>query len=239
MTQQAGAAITLEQIRLRLGTMDFAFDAQIAPGKITAITGASGSGKSTMLNLIAGFEQPATGRVLINGEDVSMHAPGERPVSLVFQDHNLFAHLDIATNVGLGISSSLRLTRVDQQSISEALTRVGLEGYEKRHPATLSGGEKQRVAFARALVRRKPVLLLDEPFAALDPGLRASMAELLKALHQETGNSVLIVTHDMRDVERLADDVIFIDQGTIAVHCSQSAFFESDQIETLKSFLNL
>lgn len=238
MTHLAGAAITLDQIRLRLGTVDFAFDAQIAPGKITAITGASGSGKSTMLNLIAGFEQPATGRVLMNGQDVSRHAPGDRPVSLVFQDHNLFAHLDVATNVGLGISPSLRLTREDQQAISLALTRVGLKGCEKRVPATLSGGEKQRVAFARALVRRKPVLLLDEPFAALDPGLRASMAELLVALHQETGNSVLIVTHDMRDVERLANDVIFIDHGTIAVHCSQSAFFAGEQSETLKSFLN-
>lgn len=238
MTMHAGATIALEQIRLRLGTVDFAFDAHIAPGKITAITGASGAGKSTLLNLIAGFEQPATGRVLINGEDVSGHAPGKRPISLVFQDHNLFAHLDVATNVGLGISPSLRLTRADQQTIALSLARVGLSGYEKRHPATLSGGEKQRVAFARALVRRKPVLLLDEPFAALDPGLRASMADLLVALHQETGNSVLIVTHDMRDVERLADDVIFIDHGAIAVHCSQSAFFAGDQIETLKSFLD-
>jgi thiamine transport system ATP-binding protein len=231
------AAICLEKITLTLGTVEFAFDAQIAPGKITAITGASGSGKSTLLNVIAGFEQPSHGRVLINGHDATQLSPGERPVSLVFQDHNLFAHLDLATNIGLGIDPALRLKTADRATIAHALQRVGLAGFEKRMPSSLSGGEKQRTAFARALVRDKPVLLLDEPFAALDPGLRASMAELLLTLHRETGNSVLIVTHDPRDVERLADDVIFIDHGTIDLHCSKTAFFTAEKSQALKSFL--
>jgi thiamine transport system ATP-binding protein len=235
MTTVQSAAITLDQVRLTLGAVDFAFDATIKQGQITAITGASGAGKSTLLNVIAGFEQPASGRVIINGQDVTHSAPGARPVSLVFQDHNLFAHLDIASNIGLGISPSLRLTSADRQAISQALVRVGLGGFEKRHPATLSGGEKQRAAFARALVRDKPVLLLDEPFAALDQDLRASMAELLIALHQETGKSVLIVTHDPRDVERLADDVIVVDHGTIVLQCSQAAFFDNQQVVPLKS----
>ncbi|MBB4954927.1 thiamine transport system ATP-binding protein [Agrobacterium vitis] len=233
MTHSVSAAVTLDNITLTLGTVDFAFDGQIQPGKITAITGASGSGKSTLLNLIAGFELPTHGRVLINGQDAAALSPGERPVSLVFQDHNLFAHLDLATNIGLGIHPSLRLTMADQASIAQALQRVGLAGFEKRKPASLSGGEKQRAAFARALVRQKPVLLLDEPFAALDPGLRASMAELLLALHRETANTVLIVTHDPRDVERLADEVIVIDHGTIHRHCSTADFFSADKSEAL------
>ncbi len=236
MIHPAPPIINLEKVQLRLGTVDFALNLQVLPGKITAITGVSGSGKSTLLNLIAGFERPETGRVLINNTDVSGHTPAQRPVSLVFQDHNLFAHLDIATNIGLGIHPSLRLSLADRQAIGDALQRVGLAGYEKRLPATLSGGEKQRVAFARALVRRKPILLLDEPFAALDPGLRASMADLLKALHRETANSVLIVTHHLSDVERLADDVIFMDRGNIILHCDQAAFFRDNHTEALKKF---
>lgn len=231
------AAIGLENVTLTLGTVDFAFDAQITSGAITAITGASGSGKSTLLNLIAGFERPSQGRVLINGQDATRLSPGERPVSLVFQDHNLFAHLDLATNIGLGIDPALRLTAVDKAAITNALQRVGLGGFEHRKPSSLSGGEKQRAAFARALVRDKPVLLLDEPFAALDPGLRASMAELLQTLHRETGNSVLIVTHDPRDVERLADDVIFIDHGKIHLHCTKADFFSAEKSAPLQAFL--
>lgn len=239
MSNASSAAITLDQITLTLGTVDFAFDARIASGKITAIAGVSGSGKSTLLNLIAGFEQPTHGQVRIDGRDVTALSPGERPVSLVFQDHNLFAHLDLATNIGLGIEPSLRLTRSDHLAITNALQRVGLGGYENRKPPSLSGGEKQRAAFARALVRRKPVLLLDEPFAALDPGLRGSMADLLLDLHLETGNSVLIVTHDPRDIERLADDVIFIDHGKIHLHCNKADFFDMDKNETLEAFLGV
>ncbi|OLP42716.1 ATP-binding cassette domain-containing protein [Rhizobium oryziradicis] len=233
------ASICLDHVTLTLGTADFAFDAQIAPQKITAVTGASGSGKSTFLNLIAGFEVPARGRVLLNGKDATQLSPGERPVSLVFQDHNLFAHLDLATNIGLGIDPALRLRTEDKAAITHALQRVGLGGFEHRKPSSLSGGEKQRAAFARALVRDKPILLLDEPFAALDPGLRASMAELLLTLHRETGNTVLIVTHDPRDVERLADDVIFIDHGTIHLHGTRADFLHAEKTEALQSFLGL
>lgn len=231
------AAICLDHVALSLGTADFAFDVEIASQKITAVTGASGSGKSTFLNLIAGFELPADGRVLFNGADATQLSPGERPVSLVFQDHNLFAHLDLATNIGLGIDPALRLKAADRAAITHALQRVGLGGFEHRKPQSLSGGEKQRAAFARALVRDKPVLLLDEPFAALDPGLRASMADLLLTLHRETGNTVLIVTHDPRDVERLADDVIFIDQGKIHLHGTKAAFLQDEKSEALQSFL--
>lgn len=230
-------AVVLENVRLRLGMQDFSFDCRIPKGAITAVAGPSGSGKSTLLNIIAGFETPDHGRLLIDGKDVSGFLPAERPVSLVFQDNNLFAHLDLFTNVGLGISPNLRLGAEERKMVSEALKRVGLEGFERRRPATLSGGERQRAAFARALVRRKPLLLLDEPFAALDPGLRSAMADLLEDLHRETRNSVVIITHDADEVARLAKHVLFIEQGRIAFAGPVDAFFERGDIDAITRFL--
>ena len=212
---KSDTAITLSNVRLLLGSARFSFDGTLPGGQITAVVGPSGSGKSTLLNLVAGFEKPDTGRILIGAEDVTAWHPSQRPVSLVFQDNNLFAHLDLASNVGLGISPSLRLSASEKLAVDEALQRVGLAGFGKRLPATLSGGERQRAAFARALVRRKPVLALDEPFAALDPELRVAMRALLKELHAETGNTVLIVTHDPDEVQRTADHVLTLRHGEI------------------------
>lgn len=218
--------IRIEQIELQRGPLDFRFDCRIPANGITAVAGPSGSGKTTLLNLIAGFERPDRGRILLSDQDVTTLHPAERPVSLVFQENNLFAHLDIATNIGLGINPALRLTEGDRQRVSAALERTGLGGYEKRMPGTLSGGERQRAAFARALVRDRPYLLLDEPFAALDPGLRLSMAMLLKALQDETGVTVVLVTHNPADVRRLASRVVFLDQGRILADDSTSEFFD-------------
>lgn len=230
--------IALEKVELKLGAKEFQFDSALPAGAVTAVTGPSGSGKTTLLNLVAGFEAPDTGHILIAGNDVSQSHPAERPVSLVFQDNNLFAHLDLFTNIGLGISPSLKLTAADRKAISQALERVGLGGFEKRMPGTLSGGERQRAAFARALVRKKPVLLLDEPFAALDPGLRISMAGLLLDLHRETGNTVLIVTHDPDEVRRLADHALFIDHGRILLQAPMDEFLAHSDIPALAEFLS-
>ncbi|MDL2403195.1 thiamine ABC transporter ATP-binding protein [Rhizobium mayense] len=240
MTDNQGTAdrgIAMAGVELQLGTHDFRFDCDLPQGKIIAITGPSGSGKSTFLNLLAGFETPDRGRIMLAGRDATRLHPSERPVSLVFQDNNLFAHLDLFTNVGLGISPSLKLTADDRQRISGALARVGLAGFDGRKPGTLSGGERQRAAFARALVRDKPILLLDEPFAALDPGLRSGMAELLTALHRETGNTALIVSHDPAEVRRLADHAIFIDGGTIRLSASIEHFLKQEGIPALTTFL--
>lgn len=237
MPAERQSAVVLDGVTLHLGSADFHFDCTIAQGAITAIAGPSGSGKSTLLNLIAGFEQPDSGRVLIGGEDMNGLGPAARPVSLVFQDNNLFAHLDLFTNVGLGIDPALRLKPADRQAVSQALARVGLGGYEKRLPATLSGGERQRAAFARALVRRKSVMLLDEPFAALDPGLRAAMADLLMALHRETGHTIVIVSHDRQEVERLASDVLFLESGHIVLSAPKEEFFATTGIASLAEFL--
>lgn len=216
-------SIRLEKIALQLGSKRFSFDIAMTGGAITAVTGPSGSGKSTLLNLIAGFEIPESGRVLIAGEDVTHAHPSQRPISLVFQDNNLFAHLDLVTNIGLGVDPSLKLSREDRVRISQSLERVGLAGFETRKPGTLSGGERQRAAFARVLVRKRPVLLMDEPFAALDPELRSSMASLLLDLHRETGNTVVIVSHDRAEVQKLADVVVAVDDGTIVNSAANTA----------------
>ena len=215
--------IRLEKTALQLGTKRFSFDIAMTDGAITAVTGPSGSGKSTLLNLIAGFEIPESGRILIAGEDVTHAHPSQRPISLVFQDNNLFAHLDLVTNIGLGVDPSLKLSREDRARISQSLERVGLAGFETRKPGTLSGGERQRAAFARVLVRKRTVLLMDEPFAALDPELRSSMASLLLDLHRETGNTVVIVSHDRAEVQKLADVVVAVDDGTIVNSAANTA----------------
>jgi thiamine transport system ATP-binding protein len=216
--------VELKNVRLRLGAASFHFHGTFTAGTITAITGASGSGKSTLLNLVAGFETPDEGRVLFGGQDMTARHPGERPLSVIFQDNNLFAHLNVYANVGLGIHPGLRLDQNARRRVSSALERVGLGGYERRRPGTLSGGERQRVAFARALVRQRPLLLLDEPFASLDPALRRSMAELLLDLHRETQITVMVVTHDVEEVKRLADTVVYIAERTIRFQGPKDVF---------------
>ena len=163
----SGAAVRLENVAFSYGETAMSFDLDVEASEIVAIMGPSGSGKSTLLNLVAGFEAPSSGRILIGGEDAAGLPPAQRPVSMVFQENNLFSHLDVARNVGLGRSPSLRLTGADRADIAAALARTGLAGKEKRLPAELSGGERQRVALARALLRDRPVLLLDEAFASL------------------------------------------------------------------------
>lgn len=231
-------AVQLDRVRLRLGTQDFDLDCAFPQGQVTAVVGASGSGKSTLLNLVAGFELPDFGRVMIGGRDVTTLDPSERPVSSIFQDNNLFAHLDVFTNVALGISPTLRLRAEDRQRINIALARVGLSGFDKRLPGTLSGGERQRAALARALVRKKPVMLLDEPFAALDPGLRAGMSSLLLDLHQETNNAVIIVSHHPEDIKRLARRVVFLDRGRVVFAGATADFFATQNVKAVDSFLN-
>lgn len=231
-------AVELDKARLRLGTQDFDLDCTFPQSRITAVVGASGSGKSTLLNLVAGFEAPDSGRVMISGQDVTALDPSERPVSSIFQDNNLFAHLDIFTNVALGVSPGLKLRMEDRERIEKALVRVGLAGFDKRLPGTLSGGERQRAALARALVRKKPVMLLDEPFAALDPGLRAGMTSLLLDLHGETKNTVIIVTHHPDDIKKLAQQVVFLERGRVVYTGPTADFFATQNVKAVDSFLN-
>eukprot|EP01035_Chromulina_nebulosa_P009472 gene9472-biopygen7948 len=206
-------ALHLDAIELRLGRQDFRYDLHLEGPGIVAISGPSGAGKSTLFHLIAGFQAPARGRILMDGTDVTALPPGKRPLTYIFQDHNLFAHLDVFTNVALGISPSLHLSSTDRANTAEALAAVGLAGFERRMTQELSGGERQRVAFARALLRKRSFLLLDEAFASLDAPLRLSLGALLRDLQRAGGMMVLMISHDHAEIDRLADRVIEIDNG--------------------------
>jgi len=208
--------IRLDNVAIGYQGRRFVYDLALSSGGIVAVTGPSGAGKSTMFHLIAGFVSPDSGRILLDGRDMAGRSPGERPLTYIFQDHNLFAHLDIKTNIALGISPRLKLTPEQTSEISEALAKVGLAGFEKRMPQALSGGERQRVAFARALVRHRPFLLLDEPFASLDEDLRRAMGDLVVELQRETGMMVLMISHDRQEIARIAGRVIEIRDGRIA-----------------------
>lgn len=232
-----GIDLALEAVRFDYEEMRMRFDAHFPAGVVTAVMGPSGSGKSTLLNLVAGFETPLSGRVLFSGEDLTLAPPSQRPVSMVFQENNLFAHLDLAANVGLGRSPGLRLAADDRAAVSQALERVGLGGKDKRLPRELSGGERQRVALARVLVRDRPVLLLDEPFASLGPGLRDDMLDLLAALQAEQAMTVLFVTHQPEDAARVAENVVFLENGVITAAGKAGEFFGDNPPEAFRRYM--
>ena len=205
--------LRLDQLTLRQGAFLLEADFTLPKGELCAVIGPSGAGKSTLLSAISGFFAPASGRVEIAGQDVTHLPPGERPLSILFQDSNLFPHLSVSDNLGLGISPNLRLTPKDRASITEALEKVGLADKAARRPAELSGGEQSRVALARTLLRARPLLLLDEPFAALGPALKRRMLDLVGELARANGTTVLMVTHDPLDAERLCPLTILLADG--------------------------
>ena len=228
--------ITLADVAFRYEEMAMLFDAAFPQGAFTAIIGPSGSGKSTLLNLIAGFEQPLSGRVLIGGEDVTARPPDQRPVSMIFQDNNVFAHLSLWQNVGLGISPSLRLDMDGRKRVDAALSEVGLAALAQRKPGEVSGGERQRVAIARALVRDRPVLLLDEPFAALGQALRRDMLDLVQAMRAQKNLTVLMVTHQPEDAQYAASHTAFLEGGRILALQPTAELFASG-LPGLRSYL--
>jgi thiamine transport system ATP-binding protein len=234
-----GAAVRLDGVAFSYGDASFAFDVGFDAATITALVGPSGSGKSTLFSLVAGFETPEGGRVLIADDDVTAQPPPARPVSMIFQENNLFAHLDVAANVGLGISPALRLSSQDRERIAVALNRTGLAGKERRLPRELSGGERQRVALARALVRDRPVLLLDEPFASLGPALRDEMLDLLVSVQQERRMTTLLVTHHPEDARRASQKMVFLEDGRIAAAGETQSFFGSGSPEAFRRYIGL
>ena len=229
--------IRLEHVSFRYEDMVMQFDAAFPPDSLTAIIGPSGSGKSTLLNLIAGFETPGTGRVLIDGVDVTALAPDQRPVSMIFQDNNVFAHLDLWKNVAIGIAPSLKLDAAQRALVEAALGKVGLGALAQRLPGEISGGERQRVAIARALVRDKPVLLLDEPFAALGPALRRGMLDLLMDMQKERALTVLMVSHQPEDAEYAASHTAFLGDGRIVALKPTPELLASSELPGLARYL--
>ena len=229
--------LTLESVQFRYENMIMNFDFHVAKGELVGIIGPSGAGKSTLLSLIAGFDAPISGRLSIAGNSMDGITPDQRPVSMIFQDHNSFAHLDVWTNVALGISPSLKLDPRQSDLINSALEQVGLLEFKSRKPTELSGGEKQRIAIARALVRDKPVLLLDEPFTALGPALRREMLDLIKEIQSERKLTVLMVTHQPVDAKYAATRIAFVQAGRIAHFLPTKQFFAASAPAEISAYL--
>lgn len=215
--------LRFDRVRLVRDDFEMAADFEV-PSGVTAVIGPSGAGKSTLLDAVAGFLEPRAGQVQWEGRDLGPLGPGARPVSILFQENNLFPHLDIARNVGFGLSPSGRLTAAQAETRDAVLGQVGLRDLSARRPGQLSGGQQSRAALARVLVSDRPIVLLDEPFSALGPGLRAEMLSLVRRLLG--GRTVLMVTHDPAEARSHADRVIFVDGGRAAAPVSVGPFFD-------------
>lgn len=227
--------LTFEGVTLAQGRFQLRADFAVPRG-VTAIIGPSGGGKSTLLSAVAGFLAPQSGRVVWQDINITALSPAARPVSMLFQDNNLFPHLTIAQNVGLGLRPNLKLTKSEQQQVAEALAKVGLAGFEARKPSALSGGQQSRTALARVLVSDRPLVLLDEPFSALGPAMKDDMLDLVQSMLIAAGKTVLMVTHDPRDAQRVADQVVLVADGTAQVPQETHAIF-AEPPEALKDYL--
>lgn len=205
--------LKLEGIEVRQGAFALQADMELAQGRNYAVIGPSGAGKSTLLGALCGFIPLARGRLTWNGAELTHVDPGARPMTMLFQDNNLFPHLSVLQNVGLGLRPDLKLTPAETAQVETALDRVGLADQMTKKPGALSGGQQSRAALARVLVQARPWVLLDEPFAALGPALRVEMLALVKQLVTETGAGLIMVTHAPEDVRRIADEVIFVASG--------------------------
>src|SRR5512132_4105752 len=212
-------------------------DLDIADGEFFSMLGPSGSGKTTTLRMIAGFERPTEGRVLLHGADVTAVPPFDRDVNTVFQDYALFPHMTVGDNVayGLVVRKVPKAERVSR--VTDALRMVRLEGYEKRKPGQLSGGQRQRVALARALVNRPRVLLLDEPLGALDLRLREEMQIELKGIQQQVGITFIYVTHDQGEALTMSDRMAVFNRGRIEQVGSPADVYEKPATRFVSGFV--
>jgi putative spermidine/putrescine transport system ATP-binding protein len=210
-------AVRLDGVRKQFGDVVAVggIDLDVHDGEFFSMLGPSGSGKTTTLRMIAGFELPTAGQIMLHGEDVSRRPPFERDVNTVFQDYALFPHMTVGQNVAYGLVVKKVPREERTRRVANALRMVRLEGFDRRKPGQLSGGQRQRVALARALVNRPRVLLLDEPLGALDLKLREEMQIELKAIQQEVGITFIYVTHDQEEALTMSDRMAVFNNGLI------------------------
>lgn len=208
--------IELHQVSYAYQNQSMMFNFSVAKGEIVTLLGPSGAGKSTLLNIIAGFITPNHGQIILNGKDVTTTPPAKRPVSILFQDNNLFTHLTVEQNLALGISPSMKLTPEQRTNLHHIAKRIGLIDYLDKYPAQLSGGQRQRVAIGRCLLISRPILLLDEPFSSLDPKLKNEMFCLLKEIHAEYQLTIVMVTHQLDDIDISHNRCLVLIDGKIA-----------------------
>ncbi|MFM2349204.1 MAG: hypothetical protein RIR04_170 [Pseudomonadota bacterium] len=215
----------LDHLRLTQDGFSVSANWHLPAGARLALLGPSGAGKSTLLMGLAGFIAPSAGRILWQGQDLATLTPAQRPVSILFQDQNLFPHLSVAQNLGLAIDPRLRLGATDLARVEAVLDRLGLHGMGARKPASLSGGQLGRAALGRVLLQARPLLLLDEPFAALGPALKADLLGLVTELAAENATTVVLVTHDPADARRFADVVGLVHDGVADAPVATDAIF--------------
>ncbi len=209
----------------------------VGDGALTALLGPSGSGKSTLLRIIAGLETPDTGEVLIGGEDVTNSPARTRGVGFVFQHYAPFKHMTVHDNVGFGLSVRKRPKAEIQERVKELLGLVRLDGLAERYPSQLSGGQLQRMALARALAVQPQVLLLDEPFGALDAQVRAELREWLRRLHEEIHVTTIFVTHDQEEAMEVAEQIVVMNKGRVEQAGAPRDLYESPANEFVMSFI--
>lgn len=207
--------ITVDNIHWRWLQQPLSFNFKVQRGERLAIVGPSGAGKSTLLSLIAGFLTPNSGQMWLDGQDQAGRSPAQRPVSMLFQDNNLFTHLNVRQNIGLGLHPGLRLNARQRQAVEQIAGQMGLATLLERLPEALSGGQRQRVALARCLIRQQPILLLDEPFSALDPALRLEMLALVEEQCQLRDVTLVMVSHSLEDAARIAPRSLVVAAGSI------------------------
>ena len=239
MNNVTAPLVRFEAVSKRFGALTAVdgLSLDIAHGEFFALLGPSGCGKTTLLRMLAGFEAPTEGRILLDGEDISAMPPHRRPVNMMFQSYALFPHLNVENNVGFG----LRQEKVSRAEIAERveamLALVRLEGYGRRRVDQLSGGQKQRVALARALIKQPRVLLLDEPLAALDKKLRGETQFELMDLQRKLGTSFVIVTHDQDEAMIVADRIAVMDRGRLAQVATPSEIYERPNSRWVADFI--
>lgn len=232
-------AVSLEGVTKRFGAVTAVDDVslEIAAGEFFTLLGPSGSGKTTTLRMIAGFDQPTAGRVLLHGEDVTELPPFDRDANTVFQDYALFPHMTVRDNVAYGLKVRGTGKGERRDAAEQALEQVRLGGYGDRKPSQLSGGQRQRVALARALVLRPSVLLLDEPLGALDQQLREEMQLELKSLQRDVGITFILVTHDQGEALAMSDRIAIFDQGHIVQVGTPRAIYDEPLTRFVADFV--
>jgi sulfate/thiosulfate transport system ATP-binding protein len=232
-------AIAVRQVTKRFGSFVALDNVSVAipSGSLTALLGPSGSGKSTLLRVIAGLEQPDTGDVAILGEDATSLPPQKRGVGMVFQHYAAFKHMTVFENVAFGLRIRKRSKAEIRGRVTELLALVQLEGFADRYPAQLSGGQRQRMALARALAIEPRVLLLDEPFGALDARVRKELRRWLRRLHDDVHITTVLVTHDQEEAMDVADRVVLMNEGAIEQVGKPRDLYEHPANEFVMSFI--
>src|SRR5881394_1266343 len=214
-------------------------DLHIPGGEFFSLLGPSGCGKTTTLRMIAGFEQPTSGEILLDGTDVAYTPPHQRDVNTVFQNYALFPHLNVYDNIAYGLKRAKRPKAEIRERVGKALELVQLPGYERRRSSQLSGGQQQRVALARALILNPAVLLLDEPLGALDAKLRKALQIELKALQEEIGITFIYVTHDQEEALTMSDRIAVMSQGRVEQVGQPKEIYENPATAYVADFLGV